>query len=174
MAEPVLLPEPYSDESGSWTDRIDHFECIVEVNKWATEEEKLKWLHIHLTGKAQTAFRKLPERAYSSYTECTAALKKRFDLDSERKLHVAELNMRPRGKTEDWASLRDALSFQLIQEQLFLLFGKTCGLGLQKMVVFSWCHGRDRHGLECMDHHYKPMDRDSTNSRCKIRPWKPV
>ena len=32
-SKPVLLPEPYSGESGSWVDRIDHFECIAEVNK---------------------------------------------------------------------------------------------------------------------------------------------
>ena len=36
-------------------------------------------------------------------------------------------------------------SSQLIQEQLFHLFDKTCGIGLQKMVVFSWCSGRGRH-----------------------------
>ena len=42
-SKPVLLPEPYSGESGSWADWIDHFECIVEVNKWATEVEKLKY-----------------------------------------------------------------------------------------------------------------------------------
>ena len=56
-------PPTYSGESGSWADWIDHFECIAEVNKWATEEKKLKWLRVRLTGKALTAFRKLPESA---------------------------------------------------------------------------------------------------------------
>lgn len=79
------------------------------MNKWATGEEKLKWLRVRLTGKALTAFRKLPERTRGSYAECTAALKKRFDPDSMRELHVAELNTRTRGKTEDWASFGDAL-----------------------------------------------------------------
>ena len=91
-SKPVLLPEPYSGESGSWDDWIDHFECIAEVNKWATGEEKLKWLRVRLTGKALTALRKLPESARSSYAECKTALKKRFDPDSKRELHVAELH----------------------------------------------------------------------------------
>eukprot|EP00731_Ephydatia_muelleri_P026815 Em0018g915a len=108
-SKPVLLPEPYSGESGSWDDWIDHFECIAEVNKWATGEEKLKWLRVRLTGKALTALRKLPESARSSYAECKTALKKRFDPDSKRELHVAELHTRTRGKTEDWASFGDAL-----------------------------------------------------------------
>ena len=105
----VLLPEPYSGELGSWDDWIDHFECIVEVNKWATREEKLKWLRVRLTGKALTALRKLPESAHCNYAECKTALKKRFDPDSKRELHVAELHTRTRGKTEDWASFGDAL-----------------------------------------------------------------
>ena len=93
----VLLPEPYSGELGSWDDWIDHFECIVEVNKWATREEKLKWLRVRLTGKALTALRKLPESAHCNYAECKTALKKQFDSDSKRELHVAELQMRTRG-----------------------------------------------------------------------------
>ena len=109
----VLLPEPYSGESGSWDDWIDHFECIAEVNKWATGEEKLKWLCVRLTGKALTALRKLPEIARSSYAECKTALKKRFNPDSKRELHVAELHTRTRGKTEDWASFGDALRVQV-------------------------------------------------------------
>ena len=108
-SKPVLLPEPYSGESGSWDDWIYHFECIAEVNKWATGEEKLKWLRVRLTGKALTALRKLPESARSSYAEYKTALKKRFDPDSKRELHVAELHTRTRGKTEDWASFGDAL-----------------------------------------------------------------
>mgnify|MGYP003471814088 CR=1 FL=1 len=108
-SKPVLLPEPYSGESGSWDDWIDQFECIAEVNKWTTGEEKLKWLRVRLTGKALTALRKLPENARSSYAECKTTLKKRFDPDSKRELHVAELHTRTRGKTEDWASFGDAL-----------------------------------------------------------------
>ena len=66
-SKPVLLSGPYSGESGSWDDWIDHFECIAEVNKWATGEEKLKWLRVRLTGKPLTTLRKLPESARSSY-----------------------------------------------------------------------------------------------------------
>ena len=119
-SKPVLLPEPYSGESGSWDDWIDHFECIAEVNKWATGEEKLKWRRVLLTGKALTALRKLPESAHCNYAECKTALKKRFDPDSKRELHVAELHTRTRGKTEDWASFGDAL--RVLADKAYLHF----------------------------------------------------
>ena len=77
--------------------------CIRQFNS------ELKWLRVRLTGKVLTALRKLPESARSSYAECKTALKKRFDPDSKRELHVAELHTRTRGKTEDWASFGDAL-----------------------------------------------------------------
>ena len=80
------------------------------MNKWATEEEKLKWLRVRLTGgKALTAFRKLPEIACNNDSEGRTALKNWFDPDSKSKLYVAELHTRTRGKVEDWASLGDLL-----------------------------------------------------------------
>eukprot|EP00731_Ephydatia_muelleri_P007461 Em0003g1709a len=61
MSKPLLLPEPYGGEAGGWAEWVDHFENVATVNKWATGEEKLKWLKVRLTGKAQTAFKKLPQ-----------------------------------------------------------------------------------------------------------------
>eukprot|EP00731_Ephydatia_muelleri_P035547 Em0135g2a len=44
MSKPLLLPEPYGGEAGGWAEWVDHFENVATVNKWATGEEKLKWL----------------------------------------------------------------------------------------------------------------------------------
>ena len=79
------------------------------VNKWETTAEKLKWLRVRLTGKAQTVFRKLPQDVRENYAECVKALKQRFDPDSRRELYVAELHTRARRKEEDWASYGDVL-----------------------------------------------------------------
>ncbi|KAL5479364.1 hypothetical protein EMCRGX_G022878 [Ephydatia muelleri] len=79
------------------------------VNKWETTAEKLKWLRVRLTGKAQTVFPKLPQDVRENYAECVKALKQRFDPDSRRELYVAELHTRARRKEEDWASYGDVL-----------------------------------------------------------------
>lgn len=107
--KPVLLPELFTGESHNWTEWFEHFQSVAEVNKWATSEEKLKWLRVRLTAKAQTAYRRLPQNVRENYGECVKALKTRFDPDSKRELYVAELHTRARKREEDWASYGDAL-----------------------------------------------------------------
>ena len=109
MTKPLLLPEPYGGEAGGWAEWVDHFESVAAVNKWTTGEEKLKWLKVRLTGKAQTAFKKLPQDVKENFGECMKSLQRRFDPDSKRQLYVAELNVRTRHKDEDWATFGDAL-----------------------------------------------------------------
>ncbi|KAL5469156.1 hypothetical protein EMCRGX_G030368 [Ephydatia muelleri] len=109
MSKPLLLPEPYGGEAGGWAEWVDHFENVATVNKWATGEEKLKWLKVRLTGKAQTAFKKLPQDVKENYGECMKSLQRRFDPDSKRQLYVAELSARTRHKDEDWATFGDVL-----------------------------------------------------------------
>ena len=65
--KPLLLPEIYSGESQCWSDWIEHFESVAALNKWATEDEKLKWLKVRLAGKARTAFQKLPRNVREEY-----------------------------------------------------------------------------------------------------------
>eukprot|EP00731_Ephydatia_muelleri_P003644 Em0001g3644a len=108
MSKPLLLPEPYGGEAGGWAEWVDHFENVATVNR-ATGEEKLKWLKVRLTGKAQTAFKKLPQDVKENYGECMKSLQRRFDPDSKRQLYVAELSARTRHKDEDWATFGDVL-----------------------------------------------------------------
>eukprot|EP00731_Ephydatia_muelleri_P034875 Em0083g2a len=103
-------PNPCSYLSPTEAKRVaDHFENVATVNKWATGEEKLKWLKVRLTGKAQTAFKKLPQDVKENYGECMKSLQRRFDPDSKRQLYVAELSARTRHKDEDWATFGDVL-----------------------------------------------------------------
>ena len=63
----LVLPEPFSGE-GSWESWLYHFESVADVNDWDARK-KLKWLKVRLTGKAQTAFQRLPEEASGNCEE---------------------------------------------------------------------------------------------------------
>ena len=75
---------------------VQHFESVAVVNKWDSDDDELKWLKVRLTGKARTAFQKLPGSVRETYSESLKALKQRFDLESKKQLYVAELHTRSR------------------------------------------------------------------------------
>ena len=108
--KPLLLLEVFSGESKNWGEWIEHFESVATMNKWATDNEKLKWLNVRLTGTAWMAFRKLPANVQEKYGECLKVLKQRFDPNSKKDLCVAEVHTHARRIDEDWASYGDALS----------------------------------------------------------------
>ncbi len=78
------------------------------VNEW-DDAAKLKWLKVRLTGKAQTAFQRLPADTQESYSDAVKALKERFEPPSRRTRDQAELQTRRRKKDESWADLADNL-----------------------------------------------------------------
>ena len=96
VVELLLLLEVFSGESQNWTEWAEHFESVVTVNKWDSDDDKLKWLKVRLTGKARTAFQKLPADIRNTYGECVKVLKLRFEPDSKKQLYVAELHTRER------------------------------------------------------------------------------
>ena len=89
---PLISPEPFSGEC-SWTDWVDHFEAAATVNGW-DDSTKLKWLPVHLTGKAQVAWRRLSTDAKGDYDTAKEALRKRFEPDSKRQRYAAEFHSR--------------------------------------------------------------------------------
>ena len=88
---------------------MDHFESVAAVNKWVSGEDRLKWLRVRLTGKPQTAFRRLPDDVKVDYGTCVEALQRRFNPDSKRQLYMVELNARTKRRDEDWAAFGDAV-----------------------------------------------------------------
>ena len=62
---PLVLPEPF-DGVGSWSDWWFHFENVSTVNGW-DDSQKLQWLRVRLTGRAQKALHRLPGPVASSY-----------------------------------------------------------------------------------------------------------
>ena len=54
---PLVLPEPY-DGTGSWSEWSFHFENVATVNSW-DDAQKLQWLRVRVTGRAQKALLRL-------------------------------------------------------------------------------------------------------------------
>ena len=106
-SRPLVLPEPFTGEI-DYCDWIDHFENVAAVNAW-DDGAKLQWLKVRLTGRAQTAFKRLPQDTRNSYTDSLATLKKRFEPESKRELYAAEFQTRRKGKTESWADFAEDL-----------------------------------------------------------------
>jgi len=104
---PLVLPEPYSGER-DYTEWRDHFESVAAVNEW-NDEAKLLWLRVRLTGRAQTAFKRLSDATKASYRDTLAALKERFDPESKRELHIVEFQTRRKVRGESWADLGEDL-----------------------------------------------------------------
>ena len=109
MAKPLLLPEPFDGETTGWSEWMDHFESVAAVNKWDSGEDRLKWLRVRLTGKARTAFRRLPDDVKADYGTCVEALQRRFNPDSKRQLYMVELNAKTKRRDENWAAFGDAV-----------------------------------------------------------------
>ena len=55
ITRPVVLPETF-DGTSSWSEWTFHFENIASVNGWDSTL-KLKWLQVHLTGRAHQLYR---------------------------------------------------------------------------------------------------------------------
>ena len=99
----MVLPDTLSGD-GPFDEWIDHFESVAQVNRWSGEDLAV-WLRVRLTGRAQTAYRRLDTDTRNSYEAVKEALKSRFEPESKRGLYAAEFAARSRNLAEDWASL---------------------------------------------------------------------
>ena len=104
---PLVLPDAYSGE-GSWSQWYFHFQNVVAVNGW-DEGTQLKWLKVRLTGRAQTAFQRLPTETQQDLGQTVTALKERFEPASQKTRYQAELQTRRKKKSESWADLAEDL-----------------------------------------------------------------
>ena len=69
----MVLPETF-DGTKNWDEWIFHFESGAAVNE-GDNADKLKWLHVHMTGRAQKALHLLPEATRATYAATKIALK---------------------------------------------------------------------------------------------------
>ena len=105
--KPVVLPETF-DGTREWDEWCFHFENVASVNGW-DDSQKLKWLRVRLTGRAQKALHRLTETQWASYALTKDALKSRFDPESRQTRFQAEFQTRRKKASEGWADLADDL-----------------------------------------------------------------
>ena len=106
-SRPLITPDAFSGNS-NWDEWIEHFESSALVNGW-DDATKLLWLRVRLTGRAQTAWKRLSTEAKATYGGAKAALRQRFEPDSKRELYAAEFHARKRKPSESWGDLADDL-----------------------------------------------------------------
>ena len=87
---------------------MDHFDSVADVNEWDGAAKK-KWIRARLTGRAATAFKRLPEADRATFDKIVAALKKRFEPECRKELFMAEFQGRKKRRTEDWAAYGEDL-----------------------------------------------------------------
>ena len=106
-SKPIMLPEPFNGET-PWDEWIIHFGNIADVNKWDAGQ-KLQWLKLRLTGRAQKAFQRLPEASRASFDLAKKALTERFEPESRKTQYQAEFQARKKKPSEGWADFADDL-----------------------------------------------------------------
>ena len=106
-ARPLVLPEVF-DGSSSWSDWRFHFENVATVNGW-DDTQKLRWLRVRMTGRAQKALLRLPGGTADSYDATRDALRARFEPESRHTRYQAEFQLRRKKAAEGWADFGDDL-----------------------------------------------------------------
>ena len=106
-SRPLVLPEVFNGE-GNFDDWVSHFESVGAVNKW-TDEDKVLWLRVRLTGKAHLAFTRLGNEVQQLYTRAKAELRDRFEPSSKKELYKVQFECRKKSSTENRADFADDL-----------------------------------------------------------------
>ena len=70
-----------------------------------------------MTGKAQSAWKRLNQEAKAQYNTAKEALRKRFEPESRRELYAVEFQTRRRRRDETWEELADSL--RLLADKAF-------------------------------------------------------
>ena len=76
------------------------------MNGWDSAQ-KLQWLRVRITGRAQKALHRLPGSAATSYETTRDALKARFEPESRHTRYQAEFQVRRKKASEGWADFAD-------------------------------------------------------------------
>ena len=108
-SKPAILPDSFSG-SASWEQWILHFKDCATVNNWDADQ-KLNFLKVRLTGRAQTVFHGLTDTDKASFDAAVAALEAHFEPAGKRELYLADFSTRHRRTSESWIEYAEALSW---------------------------------------------------------------
>ena len=106
-SKPIILPDAYSGEA-NWEQWILHFNDCADVNSWE-DANKLKFLRVRLTGRAQAVFHQLSDTNKSSFDAAVLALEAHFEPKGKRELYLADFSTRTKKLTESWVEYADEL-----------------------------------------------------------------
>ena len=110
-SRPLVIPETFDGTGTSdsqWEQWIYHFSSVAEVNDWDAAN-KLKWLKVRLTGRAQLTFRRLPRDTQADFDLAVKALEKRFAPTTHQSRYMAEFQTRRRKRNEGWAEYAESV-----------------------------------------------------------------
>ena len=95
---PLVLPGTFTGDN-DFDHWISHFESVSSMNKW-TDDDKLLWLQVRLTGKAHMALGQMSHETQGSYATVKKALQERFEPESKRMLYKTEFETRRKKSAE--------------------------------------------------------------------------
>lgn len=105
-------PRPYGGMA-SWREYKSHFERVSRINRWS-DEEKLDFLWVNLTGSALTYVESLAPERTVSYRDLCEALDERFGDSQLAEVFKSELRSRRRGDGESLPALAQDIN-RLVQ-----------------------------------------------------------
>ena len=111
-----MLPEMF-DGMGNWSDWCFQFENVMAVNGW-NEAQKLQWLRVRVTGRAQKALHRLPAPASTTYEATRDALQARIKPDLRQTRYLADFQSRRKRAGEGWADFAD--DFRTLADRAYL------------------------------------------------------
>ncbi|KFD46522.1 hypothetical protein M513_12607 [Trichuris suis] len=107
-SRPVVSPQTYDGE-GCWQNWRTAFEQCSVLNRW-TEQDKLQWLAVSLTGDAAWAFGQLTAEQRESYDSCITGLTTLLVPPNVEQLNLTLFRTRRKAKEEDWFAFARELS----------------------------------------------------------------
>ncbi|KFD49772.1 hypothetical protein M514_09367 [Trichuris suis] len=105
---PVGVPQTYN-AAGNCQDWRASFDQCSALNRW-TEQGKLQWLAVSLTGNAAWAFGQLTAEQRESYDSCITGLTTLLVPPNVEQLNVSLFRTRRKAKEEDWIAFARELS----------------------------------------------------------------
>ncbi len=106
-ARPVVLPDTFTGV-GNWTEWKYHFDNVAKVNGW-DDAQKLQWLRVRLTGRAQAAIHRVTGEAAECFALTINALDERFEPKSRQARYRAEFQASRKKRSEGWADFAEDL-----------------------------------------------------------------
>lgn len=108
-SKPIILPDSFSGES-NWEQWLLHFNDCADVNQWDADN-KLRFLKVRLTGRAQAVFHRLSDTDKASFQAAVVALEAHFEPKGKRELYLADFSAKTKKSSESWVEYADELQW---------------------------------------------------------------